>query len=108
MVKVRRQKDLLSRNVQKKLFAKSSHTQRYIIVKAFEVAKEAKKRLKEPPKRIDTGLLRASITVQEIAEEPFGARIGTNVEYALFVHNGTRKMAANPFLRDALHRVFRS
>lgn len=28
--------------------------------------------------------------------------IGTNVEYATYVHDGTQKMAANRFLRDAV------
>lgn len=28
--------------------------------------------------------------------------VGTNIEYAPFVHDGTRKMAARPFIRDSL------
>ncbi len=28
--------------------------------------------------------------------------VGTNVEYAPFVHEGTRKMAGRPFLRDGI------
>jgi HK97 gp10 family phage protein len=76
---------------------------------------------------VDTGRLRASITLADIdglvqplggdAEEgdsvdsprgEFVVRIGTNVEYARFQEFGTENQAAQPFLRpavdDALNR----
>lgn len=30
------------------------------------------------------------------------ARVGGNLEYLIWVHNGTRRMTARPFLRDAI------
>jgi hypothetical protein len=42
------------------------------------------------PKRVDTGHLRAKIAVQLVRRAGFPAvRIGTNVKYALWVHDGT-------------------
>ena len=42
------------------------------------------------PRRVDTGLLRASIHSQLIKHhETLGVRVGTGVYYALWVHNGT-------------------
>lgn len=112
---------------------------------------EAKEELENSPRRIDTGLLRNSIThalsgkspaihsyhadkgsnrnkktgkrLSAIAktagsvkvgryngtapEEPEGQKavyIGTNVEYAIYVHEGTSKMEANRFLKNACER----
>lgn len=52
---------------------------------------------------VDTGRLRSSIRfslgVDEVGR--FG-QVGTDVEYAIYVHEGTSRMAARPFLRDAL------
>lgn len=43
------------------------------------------------PKRIDTGLLRASISTQlrQNGPESLAVRIGTNVFYAIWIHEGT-------------------
>ena len=49
---------------------------------------------------VDTGNLRSSITHRVASDEE--AHIGTNVEYAPYVEQGTSKMAAQPFLRPAL------
>lgn len=52
------------------------------------------------PRRYDTGRLFNSIDGQITA---FGeVSIGTNVEYAMYVHDGTSKMAPNRFLRNGL------
>lgn len=48
---------------------------------------------------VDTGRLRASISH---ASDDSSAYIGTNVEYAPYVELGTHKMAARPFLRNAI------
>ena len=47
---------------------------------------------------VDTGTLRNSIT--HTYDSKF-AYIGTNVEYAPYVENGTSKMKARPFLKPA-------
>lgn len=54
--------------------------------------------LEANPRRIDTGNLRNSITykVQDRA-----AYIGTNVSYAIYVHDGTSRMEPNRFLTNA-------
>lgn len=49
---------------------------------------------------VDTGRLRASIRWTMMPGP--AAIIGTDVEYAIYVHNGTRYMEGRPFLRDAL------
>lgn len=82
------------------------------------------------PKRVDTGLLKNSITYalagEEAAQRSYAADhskngdlnyghysgitpsrpdtiyIGTNVEYAVYVHEGTMRMIPNRFLRNAL------
>lgn len=97
---------------------------------------EAKEELNNSPKRIDTGLLRNSITYALSGEAPAissyhgdnsskyskaesipvgyyngtapsdpddqrAVYVGTNVEYAAYVHEGTQKMAPNRFLKNA-------
>lgn len=47
---------------------------------------------------VDTGRLRAS-TYSKFS--PFTAVVGTNTDYDMFVHNGTRFQKAQPYLRDA-------
>lgn len=54
---------------------------------------EAKDELENSPRRVDTGNLRNSIThVVDTGEN--AVYIGTDVEYALYVHEGTGKFAA--------------
>lgn len=50
---------------------------------------------------VDTGRLRNSITHTIDEGEP-AAYIGTNVEYASYVHNGTHGRSGQPFLTDAV------
>jgi bacteriophage HK97-gp10 putative tail-component len=58
--------------------------------RAIRVQGAAKKNLNDTPRRIDTGRLRASITYElSLAGRRWRARIGTNVEYARYVHDGT-------------------
>lgn len=52
----------------------------------------------------DTGALYRSIEA-EIETKMFishQVNVGSNMPYAVFVHNGTRKLKARPFIRDAL------
>lgn len=99
---------------------------------------EAKEELENSPRRIDTGLLRNSITWALDGEAPAvssysgdspskytgkpaesgsysgtapkesgknrSVTIGTNVEYALYVHEGTVNMSPNRFLKNAVER----
>lgn len=80
---------------------------RSLQARAVVVQSYAKQRLREAPQRIDTGNLINSIQVQIYRRDgkPI-ARIGTSVEYAIYVHEGTVHMEANPFLRDALTRGY--
>lgn len=61
---------------------------------------EAKLELESDPRRVDTGNLRNSIS-NEVDSDEKAVYVGTNVEYGIYVHEGTRKMAANRFLRNA-------
>lgn len=76
----------------------------YIISQyASDDAKDALDGAYGAPRRIDTGNLRNSISgaVDDQGDDII-AVIGTNVEYAQYVHDGTTKMTANRFLKDAL------
>lgn len=55
-----------------------------------KVEARAKLNLQRPPQRVDTGTLRSSISTQllTIGGKP-AVRVGTNVYYALYVHDGT-------------------
>lgn len=115
----------------------------------IQIEGEAKEELENSPKRVDTGLLRNSITYALDGEPPAissysgsdvhgntevtrknktagkpappprdgkysgsapkeskgrAVYIGTNVEYALYVHEGTVNMTANRFLKNAVER----
>ena len=52
---------------------------------------------------VDTGRLRASITheIERSGDEVIG-RVGTNVEYGVYVEYGTSRMSAKPYLRPSL------
>ena len=64
---------------------------------------EAKEELENTPRRIDTGNLRNSIT-HKVVDSEKAVYIGTNVEYALYVHEGTSRMEPNRYLRNAVDR----
>jgi hypothetical protein len=74
-----------------------------LLVRGYRVQAQARKNLgggASGPKRIDTGKLRTSISVQlrRIGTDVLTVRIGTNVRYAIWVHDGTG-------LYGPLHRV---
>lgn len=110
---------------------------RYLEEAGKHLEGEAKKAIEADPRRVDTGLLRNSITfavygrqanissytsdatdkngdpVDPIEEggyvglapgesEGKAVYIGTNVEYAMYVHEGTSKMAPNRFIKNAI------
>lgn len=64
---------------------------------------EAKEELENTPRRIDTGNLRNSIS-HAVDKGEQAVYVGTNVEYALYVHEGTSKMAPNRYLKNAVER----
>lgn len=102
----------------------------------INVATAAREEIQKSPSRIDTGLLRNSITHAldgegtaisgysaekeskytgktpspgtysgSMPKEPKGKQavyVGTNVKYALYVHDGTEHMKANRFLKNAV------
>jgi HK97 gp10 family phage protein len=53
---------------------------------------------------VDTGRLRASILTQPMFGG-FGAKVSTNTDYAIFVHEGTRYMRARPFMSEGLNQL---
>ena len=97
---------------------------------------EAKEELEADPRRIDTGLLRNSITYALSGQAPAigsykadkadksgkvqhgsyhgtapndpddkqAVYVGTNVEYGIYVHEGTQRMTPNRFLKKAVER----
>lgn len=67
------------------------------------VAGEAQDELENDPRRIDTGNLRNSIT-HDVVESEKAVYIGTDTSYALYVHEGTQRMAPNRFLKNAVER----
>lgn len=99
----------------------------------LQAATLSKMELQKSPERIDTGLLRNSIThavcgqpaamgaytadnpkkgresgsyggtapEAESPDKPF-VLVGTNVEYAIYVHEGTQSMTANRFIANAM------
>ena len=82
--------------------------EQYLLVRALAVQAAAKVRIREAPQRIDTGNLLNSIQIRIFQRNGVPvARIGTDVEYAIYVHEGTIYMEANPFLRDGLIRGMR-
>jgi hypothetical protein len=77
-------------------------------LRALAVQAAAKQRLRQSPERIDTGNLINSIQIRIYQRNGMPvARIGTDVEYSIYVHEGTMYMEANPFLRDGLIRASR-
>lgn len=63
---------------------------RDILRRSVRVESAAKRNLNSSPRRIDTGRLRSSVThdVRTRGGKPVG-RVGTNVRYARYVHDGT-------------------
>lgn len=60
------------------------------------------------PPAVDTGHLRASISSKLAVDEGgLHARIGSNLNKAVYLELGTRRMAARPFLRPALDSIRR-
>lgn len=65
---------------------------------AFKVEREAKQ-----VTPVDTGRLRSSIaTSLGVANKGISSIVSTNVNYAIYVHEGTRSMRKRPFMKQAV------
>ena len=64
---------------------------------------ESKDELENAPRRIDTGNLRNSVSHAVRGEEQ-AVYIGSNVEYGVYVHEGTVRMSPNRFLKNAVEK----
>ena len=91
----------LTDNSQIFLNAKDKAIMRSLEAVGIQAEGYAKLELENSPRRIDTGRLRSSISHTTKAETAY---IGTNVEYAIYVHEGTMKMEPNQFLRNAVEK----
>lgn len=81
----------------------SPRVQANMLRRGIRVQNQARRLLTQRKPGVDTGRLRASVSVEQfIRGGVIVTRIGSNVEYAIYVHEGTRYMRGNPFLRDAL------
>lgn len=83
------------------LEAKEAAVRLFLEEAGLHLEGQAQRELENAPRRIDTGTLRNSISH---APGKDYVDVGTNVEYGIYVHDGTRKMDANRFLRNALDR----
>ena len=54
----------------------------------------------------DTGSLQGDVQYQLDAEDDSTITVGNTLEYAPFVHDGTYKMGARPYIRDAILNDF--
>lgn len=109
--------------------AKNAAVEKFLYEAGLHLEGQAAKALEMSPRRVDTGLLRNSVTFGiggsspektdysadkgdghgsysgTLPNDAAGEKtlyIGTNVEYAIYVHEGTRRMTANPFIRRAV------
>lgn len=62
---------------------------------------EAQDELENSPRRVDTGNLKNSIGQKYVGSEK-AVYIGTNVDYGIYVHEGTVNMTPNRFLKNAV------
>jgi len=73
--------------------------QRELVTKLTFIA-EAKSKEETP---VDTGNLRRSENSRIVSDTE--GRVGTNVEYARWVHDGTDRMAPNPYFTRGLEKT---
>lgn len=80
--------------IQRILTSPSGPVAKALLVRGYRVQAQARKNLgggTSGPKRVDTGKLRTSISVElrRKGTATLTVRVGTNVEYAIWVHDGT-------------------
>lgn len=90
-------------NTKEVLAAKREAVERILEAVGLHLEGEAKDELENDPRRVDTSRLKNSITHVVDMSEP-AVYVGTNVEYAPYVHFGTRRMEKNEFIKNAFVR----
>ena len=70
-------------------------------IKAVEIIQDGMDTLYTKPP-IDTGALQANVHYAVENSAPDTVDVGNDLEYAHFVHEGTYKMPARPYVRDSL------
>lgn len=73
---------------------------------ALLVEAEAKEQISGPLRAVATGTLRRDINHAVSSRER--AVVGNNVDYAIYVHEGTKYMKARPYLVEALRQAVNS
>lgn len=82
--------EMNSAAVQQLLTSTNGAVYRDMLRRGLKVETKAKSNLQSDPTRVDTGRLRGSIRARMITLDGVPVcRVGTNVEYASFVHDGT-------------------
>lgn len=103
--------------------AMSENIKKALVAIGEQAEGDAKIELENDPRRVDTGRLRGSITyatstkrskveapaensdaVPETPKDDHYVYVGTNVEYASYVHYGTKNMEPNRFLQNAIQK----
>ena len=103
--------------------AKDLAVERALNAVGIHLEGEAKDELENNPRRVDTGRLKGSITYATEKNHSSGQApstpsdyaihatpekgtvyVGTNVEYAAYVHEGTQRMTPNRYLKNAFAR----
>lgn len=84
------------------LKAKNDAVVRFLEEAGLHLEGEAADELENSPRRVDTGRLKGSITHERTDDR--NVYVGTNVEYGIYVHDGTMRMAPNRFLKNAFER----
>jgi len=74
----------------------------YLDQKEAKLAERVKERVKQNAP-IDTGALRASITVNKVKKMEY--RIGSNLDYAMAIEYGSSSNSAQPYFRPAINSV---
>lgn len=74
----------------REVIGRGNNLRRFMEIRGLAVRSASQQRLREYPRRIDTGNLINSIQTVTLQRRGLPVvRIGTDVEYALYVHNGT-------------------
>lgn len=90
-------------NIQEVLQEKNEAVAAILETIGLHLEGESKEELENDPRRVDTGRLKNSITHVVDITEP-AVYVGTNVEYAPYVHFGTKNMQPNEFIKNAFER----